>query len=57
MLKFIVLGQIPGTSFQINFYSFTILVGVATILALARLYFYDRRRRAIKQLASLLTVL
>ena len=57
MLKFIVLGQVPGTEIQINFYPFLIIVCVIGIVTLAWLYLYDRRRRTVQVLANLLAVI
>lgn len=51
MLQFIVLGQIPGTSVQINFYGFVLVVMCSVFAAAGGLYLQDRRRREnLKQL-------
>ena len=51
MLQFIVLGQIPGTSVQINFFAFVLVVLCSILAASSGLYLQDRKRREhLKQL-------
>lgn len=57
MLQLIVLGQIPGTQYQLDFYAFLALAGVLAVIGLATLQLAIRRRRVIKQLAISLIAL
>lgn len=50
MLKFIVLGYVPGTSFQISFTTYLIFFAASAILSLASWYIlsYQVHRQAVR---------
>lgn len=55
MLRFVVLGQVPGTSVQINFYTFLFAVCILGTAILAR-YYWQTRRQKITKLVAILRV-